>query len=513
MKKFLLNVSKRNIPRLFIVFLVILLMILFSSAKTVYAASNNNGGLFSNDDFRINNIYSEDSDIFISIDALKRSSQGQVYHNNFNVITGYTNGNTFGSYELELVNSGENGYIYNSKEIYKINNLFVTDNLNFRIKELKSLVPLEIIDLSSYSITFSTLLHGFKTLKTAKAYGYIHTERYKKINNIFSWRNYYKSYITFCLYVDGVGMIDESAINSLRFGFKDSNDNWVYIDSNFDNNDNFWEYKEFTTTLGQGSEGRTLYYMRDPYNYVCSSPSRNDGIRNGFKSYFYSSSELWGEPIAKADENGVFDDFPFEFKEHIYVEPTEDDGGLDYIKYGFNYMVFLDDCPNLSSGVMTSSDDVKSFGIVEFSYWDEDKSLIAASLFDDQNIDGSEKPVYIVQDENGNWTVITIDDNGNIVPAIGYSVDEYGNLYDPNGKFVGFGKRNFFKSDKDPDISNFDIFINNIKKWLSIILGIIGFIVVLRIIRLLSNLFGKKDNNVNIHVKTGSNKSRRRRNR
>ena len=63
MKKFLMTISKKNIPKIFLLFLAFLIVVLFSSVKTVYAAESNNSSLFDGSDFRIDSFTNDGSSV------------------------------------------------------------------------------------------------------------------------------------------------------------------------------------------------------------------------------------------------------------------------------------------------------------------------------------------------------------------------------------------------------------------------------------------------------------------
>lgn len=489
MKKFLLNVSKRNIPRLFIVFLVMLLMILFSSAKTVYAASGSSNYLYNGTDFIVERVYKKEENVYLDIVSKLPRDGNYATHLNFETCSGTLNGSS-NTYSLTLTNSSTGEYYYAGKEIYCVNNLNITGSMYFKFTNIGG------YDVSSARVYFSTTSSNIKKLKTAQAYGYIFTAEWKRL----FWHDHYESLIFFSLYVDGVGYISPSELNSLKFSFVtkkghtiDEPDYLTYIDSDFKSKGT----KDVNIRWRVAPEVRMLMAnVEDAYYYDLSEPSRKSGLSNNFKAEMYGSdsglNSVW---LNKANEENLFEDFPEDFLENC------------------NYLIHLNHCPNLNGGNLRNGDKTNSFGIVEFTYWGDDCELIGASLYDTQVIDGVERPVFVAKDENGNVFVYTIDDNGNIVNADGYYVDKYGNLYDPNGKFVGFGDRNNFIGTKDPDIGLDDEIFKWVKRIFTAVLFVFGIIIVLKIIKLLKGVFGSKSKDVNINVRTGSNKSSRRRKR
>ena len=67
MKKFLMTISKKNIPKIFLLFLAFLIVVLFSSVKTVYAAESNNSSLFDGSDFRIDSFTNDGSSVYMNV--------------------------------------------------------------------------------------------------------------------------------------------------------------------------------------------------------------------------------------------------------------------------------------------------------------------------------------------------------------------------------------------------------------------------------------------------------------
>ena len=112
MKKFLLNVSKKNIPKIFLIFLVLLLMILFSSAKTVYAASGSSSNLYECEDFNIENIYNDGPDCYICIHSKLRSGSQYAQNMNFTSISFKDLNNNIHNYSLTLVTGNSGMYYY-----------------------------------------------------------------------------------------------------------------------------------------------------------------------------------------------------------------------------------------------------------------------------------------------------------------------------------------------------------------------------------------------------------------
>lgn len=462
MKKFLLNVSKRNIPRLFIVFLVMLLMILFSSAKTVYAANGGlTNGLYENALFRINRIYNDGSDIYIDIDSKRgRTGSGQVYHNDFNKITGYSTNNTSVEYSLTLTNSSVNGYLYNVNEIYHIDNAIFGDGFYLKLKTIEN--SSETYNVLDYSIVCSSYSHGVKTLKTAEAYAYIYSEK-----KGWPWEsNKYTDIIYFSLFVDGVGRINPSNLQMCRFSFKDKNENWVYIDSNFVKNGTK-DYKYEGKVLGQSMY---VVNVEDAYYYQLSNPSRTDGLRSSFKANMYAS------------ENGI---------NSIYLNLlTSQDSFSDWpenIADTMEYVIIMENAPKLNTGATRSNNNVDTFGIVEFTYWDENADLIVGSLYDDE--------IAVIKDpETGEIEVIGIDpETGEIVLLEDYNVDDLGNVFRPDGSSVGFSERNHVKANQEIKSiwDYFGDFAKLAKTIFTIAIFVIGLIIILKIITLVKDIFSK----------------------
>ncbi len=485
MKKFLTTISKKNISKIFLLFLAFLLVILFSSIKTVYAAESNNSSLYDGSDFRIDSFTNDGSSVYINVTSKLPRNGTFANHLNFSSCELSLNNETV-SYSLTCVNENDNGFIYSSYEKYLIEDFSLSPSINFKLLSIGN------YDLSERDIRFSTLSSGLKKLITAKAYGYISTVWNM---GVFGLGSYYESLIYFDLYVDGVGFIDPSRVESVKFSFVDTAgcdiydyNHLVYIDSNFSHKGT----KDVSIDWKIGSAGyKAMAQIKDAYYYDLTEPSRTDRLSKKFSCEMYASdSPIKSQFLNWAKQDGIFNDLPFDFYENC------------------KYFIHMKNCPNLNSGLLRTGDEVNSFGIVEFSYFDNDFDLVGASLFDPQDINNESKPIYVISNELGELRVVTLDDEGNIIPAIGYTVDEYGNVFDPNGKFVGFGKNNYFKGSPDPTKPATDL-LSWIKKIITVVLFIFAIILILRIVGLFRG-FSKKDNNVNITVKSGSSKGRRR---
>ncbi|MCR5462315.1 MAG: hypothetical protein K6E87_04535 [bacterium] len=454
MKKFLLNISKRNILKIIIVFLVMLLMILFSSVKTVYAASND-GPLYEGSDFRIDGFDRSGTNIYIDVVSKKDRNGNYATHLDFQSCTGSLNG-VSSTYSLTCETN-----LYSNNERYLINGLSLTSDMNFKLTSIGS------YDLSSSNVYFNTSPSNVKTLKWANAYSYIYSEK-----KGWPWEgNNYLDVIYFSLFVDGVGKINPSDLNSVRFGFQDKHNDWVYINSSFNKKGS----KDYKYSSQVGGQSMYVVNVEDAYYYDLSNPSRTTGLRSNFSADMYAS------------ESGI---------DSVYLNMLI---SQDTFKnwpsneaYQFDYVLIMEHAPKLNSGAVKGNSDVNSFELVQFSYYENGVDLIGASMYDTPN------PIYVIQDENGNDVVITINENGEIINSDDYSVGYYGVVIDnETGEEVHAHEHNFNKA--NPDNSFWDNILpglsklgNTIKTILTIALGIIALLVLLKIISLVVNIFKNK---------------------
>jgi len=480
MKKFLTTISKKNITKIFLLFLAFLLVMLFCSLKTVYAANGGlTNGLYENALFKINSIYNDDSDIYLNITSKRgRNGSGQVYHNNFTKITGYTTNNTYVEYDLTISNSSVNGYVYSDTEIYHIDNANFSSGFYFKVKTIDS--NDESFNVLDYCIVCSSYDYGVKTLKTAEAYAYIYSEK-----KGWPWEgNKYLDIIYFSLFVDGVGRINPSNLQACRFAFKDKNSNWVYLDSNFVKNGT----KDYHYSANVMGVSMNIINVEDAYLYQISEPSRTDGLRSSFKANMY------------ACENGI---------DSIYLNSLKSQNVFsewpDNVADSMEYVIIMENAPKLNTGATRSNNNVDTFGIVQFTYWDENSDLIVGSLYDDE--------IAVVKDpETGEIEVIGLDpETGELILLDDYSIDEAGNVHRPDGSIVGFSDKNHvIANPEDKSIWDyFGDFASLIKICITIALFVLGLVLVLKLVRLLGSN-KSKGNNVNITVKSGSSKGRRR---
>ena len=474
MKKFLMTISKKNIPKIFLLFLAFLIVVLFSSVKTVYAAESNNSSLFDGSDFRIDSFTNDGSSVYMNVTSKLPRNGIYATHLNFSSCDALVNNETV-SYSLTCVNENENGFIYSSYEKYLIEDFSLSPSINFKLLSIDS------YDLSNYCITFNTTGNNVKTLRWANAYSYISS--YKQG---WPWEgNNYLDIIYFSLFVDDHGKINPSMLNSCRFGFQDKNKNWVYLESSFKSKGT----KDFHYSGSVMGQSMYIVNLKDAYYYDLSEPSRTDGLRKSFNANMY------------ATENGI---------DSIYLnllmsQYTFDDWPSNE-SYQMDYCIIMEHAPKLNIGAYKGNNDVDTFEVVQFSYWDDSFDLIGASLYD------TDKPIYVVSDEDGNESVVTINDNGEIIPADDYSVDDYGVVHDQYGNEVHAHDRNHnIANDEswfDKFFNLFGSFASIIKTVLTIGLFVLGLVLVLKLVRLLGSN-NSKGNNVNITVKSGSNKYRR----
>lgn len=494
MKKFLLNVSKRNIPRLFIVFLVMLLMILFSSAKTVYAASGSSSNLYECQEFIINDIYNNGTESFISIRSKLRNGSQYAQHMNFTymIIFPYhrESSDDYSTYSLTLLNGDTSDYYYGGVELYSINNLCEDEHMIHGY--------LESIGNNDYEYSIDTdnpldiTYFPYKTIRWATAYAYIHSEK-----SGWPWEgNKYRDFIYFSLFVDNIGKIEPSQLKSLKFAFKDKNDNWVYITSIYKKNGT----KDISYSQNVMGVSMKTVDIEDAYYYDLSEPSRTDGLRNSFKASMYGTesgvNSLW---LSALENQQTFDNWP------------------SNEAYEFEYFILLENAPKLNKGATRSNQEVDNFAVVQFSYVDEVGLLTGASLYNSSQTPNGEPVIGIIDDISGEEIPVTIDpETGDLndLSDEGWHFDEWGNLIDPDGYIVDFDERNENIANKPGTIFTdwFNSLSSLFKKLFTIALLVIGIILVLKIFNLIGKIGGKKDNNVNIHVRTGSNKSKKRRN-
>ena len=493
MKKFLLNVSKKNIPKIFLIFLVLLLMILFSSAKTVYAASGSSSNLYECEDFNINSIYKEGNDIYLSITCKKRASSQYADHMSFNSICLVASDNHQRNYSLTLTNSSSAFYIYGGEEIYIIDDLLtgIADSvLNNRIYSISNLS--NTYNLFDESICFSYI--GTTTIKTAIAYSYIYFDTYP--NNWFGEHNF--ASIFFSLYVDGEGYINPSNVVNVQFQFKDKKEQWVYIDSTLDSLGERYE----NWLVIDSHEVIDLSSKGDAYYYNLSDPTPSTNLSSDFSAEMIGCDDGFNEPYYREHKmfrpDGVFNEWP--------------SGASD-----FKYVLLMHHCPKLNTGASKSNDyNVDNFEVVQFDYYNYDGELVAASLYNTSQTGGN--PIVKIHDSSTglDFPFWLNPETGELELAPGYYFDDNHILRDPNGNRVGADENNISKANDDSNwwdkfLDGWGDFSTLIKRCITIALLVIGIIIVIKILSLIGNLGGKKDNNVNINVRSGSNKSRRRR--
>ena len=466
MKNFILRFKDKTFRKLFILFSILLVFLLFSSISTAYASNGGlTSGLYENALFKLNSIYNDGSDIYLNITTKRgRNGSGQVYHNNFTKITGYSTNNTYVEYDLTITNSSENGYYYTDTEIYHIDNAYFTSGFYFKVKTIDSSVGNESFNVLDYCIVCSSYEYGVKTLKTAEAYAYIYSEK-----KGWPWEgNKYLDIIYFSLFVDGVGRINPSNLQACRFGFKDKNNNWVYLDSNFVKNGT----KDYHYSANVMGVSMYIVNVEDAYRYQISDPSRTDGLNKKFKANMYAS------------ENGI---------NSIYLNALKGQDKFsewpDNVADTMEYVIIMENAPKLNTGATRSNNNVDTFGIVQFTYWDENSDLIVGSLYDDE--------IAVIKDpETGEIEVIGLDpETGELILLDDYSVDDFGNVFRPDGSSVGFSDKNHVKANAEVKSiwDYFGDFAKLFKTIFTITIFVIGVIIVLKIVSLLRDIFSSKN--------------------
>lgn len=466
MKKFVLNrFSKRSLFGIFFVLLMMIFFIILGNASVVYA-SGGSGTLFENNDFEITKVYKEDNHVYLDVTSKLGTygNNGYIRHLNFEECTGTLNGST-STYSLTLMNSSSTGYYYSTKEIYCVDNLSIVGGMNFKFTSIGE------YDISSGDVRFNTTNSGVKTLVWANAYGWIQFDKYPQnlmTDGGLGVHNWACIYFNLC--ADGYGEISPSQLNSLRFEFKDDNSNWVTINSNFSHQEEYVNDIDYLSIFTGNTKG---YYCEDAYVYELSQPSRTDGLSNKFRVNMYGSGEGVDSPV---------------FESSYFLNST-----TDYPTDVFNYVIDMHHCPKFNSGATKGSNKVDNFAILQFSFWSEECELIGASLYDTEN------PIFVIEDENGNEKVITINENGEIVDASGFSVNSYGVVInDETGEEVHANDRNDFKTNPDESFweqlfPNFSKIGSTFKTILTIVLGIIALLIILKIINIVVKIFKKKE--------------------
>lgn len=479
MKKFLMTISKKNIPKIFLLFLAFLLIILFSSAKTVYAASGSSI-LYEGNDFNIVRIYNSGTEAFLDVNTKKRISNTYAEHMDFNKITVFVPGGNYVDFSLICVNENANGFIYSSYEKYLIVD-YLENNEN--IIENCRLVSISNIN-STFSLSSANIVLNYipyATLRLANACGIISCH-----STGWPWDRRYESYIFFSLYVDGVGYIEPKQLNSIRFMFL-SNSNKVTMVANnpYQARTFFGPYKE----LGLTSQDIPRVLLYDAYQYDCDfvNPTMSNYLRSSFSCDLYSCDEMAGSE--------------FEIIDNYYSELPN--GASDNL----NFLIHMNNGPKFSNSSLGGTK-TNDFAIIQFTYWEGDSdnvcSLNAASL------NNGDSPLYVVHDDvSDEDVVLTVDpDTGEIIPTDDYYVDPLTGLPRDavTNEEVGYDERNDFNLIYNPSL--WDKLSNFFKTILTITLSVLVLILIVRIVGLFRG-FSKKDNNVNITVKSSSNKYRR----
>lgn len=460
MKSFLLKFKDKFFTKLFILISVLLMFILFTSFKTAYAYDSSSV-LYDGTDFIIEEFYKDGNNVYLDIESKKPRNGNYATHLNFESCTGLLNGNS-NTYSLTCSSN-----LYSNKERYLINGLSLTTNMNFKLTSIGS------YDLSSYNIYFNTSPNNVKTLKFGEAYYYIYFTD-KKQNSISDgeWGpgTHHFAAIFFNIYTDD-GLISPEDLVSLRFEFKDNNGNWPVITSDFSRKgDDYFTLSQINYSVF--SSGAQLKYIMcdDGYYYNLSSPSRTDGISNKFRASMIGS-ETGIDCGTYFDElgNNAFDGWPSEAKD-------------------FKYCIMMDHCPKLNTGASKSNNNVDNFGVLQFAYYSDGLDIIGASLYD------TPEPIYVIKDEYGNESVITINEYGEIVNSNDYSVNEYGVVINNStGEEIHHSPTlNHGKANPD-DLSIWDSLSNSFKTIFTIVLGIIALLIILKIIRLVVDIFKKKN--------------------
>lgn len=464
MKKFLLNrFSKRSLFGIFFVLLMMIFFIILGNSTVVYA-SGGSGTFFENSSFSVDSIYNDGSSVFLEIRSKLGTygNNGYIRHLNFEECTGTLDGVT-DTYSLTLTNSSSTGYYYSTREIYVIDDLSLTSGMNFKFLSIGE------YDVSSSNLYFNTVANGLKTLKWATAYAYIYfTDQYNLAvpNYLFQYCNY--ASIFFNLYVDGVGQINPSQLNSLRFEFKDDNSNYTVVSSSFENKWTYSSSSNYSWYDGFFLNEHNIYYSLPKYEYSCSEPSRTDGLSNKFDLNLFGADSISSDVLDKARNNNEFKNWS------------------NGISDNFNYCLQMIHCPKLNKGATKTNSNVDTFAVLQFSYWEDDVNLIGASLYDTEN------PIYVVQDENGNDKVVTINSDGEIIDSNDYSVNEYGVVINnETGEEVhAFDRNDVIAKPDNPSI--WDTLGSTFKTIFTIALGIIALLIILKIISLVVKIFKNK---------------------
>lgn len=184
-----------------------------------------------------------------------------------------------------------------------------------------------------------------------------------------------------------------------------------------------------------------------------------------------------------ASENGI---------DSIYLNSLKSQGKFDdwpeNIADTMEYVIIMENAPKLNTGATRSNNNVDTFGIVEFTYWDQNSDLIVGSLYDDEI-------AVIKNPSTGEIEVVGIDpETGDIVLKDDYFVDDLGNVFRPDGSTVGFSDRNHVEA--NPEVKTiwdyFGDFAKIAKTIFTIAIFVIGLIIILKIVTLVKDIFSKR---------------------
>ncbi|MCR5462318.1 MAG: hypothetical protein K6E87_04550 [bacterium] len=461
MKKFLLNISKRNILKIIIVFLVMLLMILFSSIKTVYAASS--GSLYDCTDFSIDDIYSSNANAYIDVTAKKRSGN-YTSHMDFNSIS-VKYGNTTKTFLLTLVNGSDNGYVYSSYEKYLIED-YVEEVENISISGILQTITNNVHPYNVSSAEINIYYIPYATLKTAYAYGFGICHKWG-----VPWSYRYESNFIFSLYVENYGYISYDKLNSLDFYFLNNDKEKIHMVCNHPTESRHW-YGNVDYLGNSGSAGESRIILEDAYKYDVNfyNSSMASKLRSDFNCEMYSSDNIDGLDYAQWTK--YCNNWPNEARNYL------------------NFVVHFDNGPKFSDTSLNGTS-TNEFMVIQFTYWDGDGetpySLHAASIKNNQD-----KPIFVAHDDGTDEDIVlTTNDEGEIIVAEGYTVDPLTGLpKDPHGNFVDYSEGNLIivETPKSPIDSLSDL-SDLVKRIISIVLGVLGFIVILKIISFVVDIF------------------------